>query len=231
MTRRRFLQVMSASIAMTTLAGCRWPAEKIVPFVHRPEGVMPGTPMQFATTMELGPVATSVLATSYDGRPIKIDGNPDSPLSQGATTAFAQASVLDVYDPDRSQKVLRRTGQQTAESDWDAFADVRRPNASAAACKRGGHPDGRLDLAGAQRACSCDAARKGAGIFMWEPVCRVNEMRGAKLAFGTAAPDPAGLQRGQGHRRLRRQLPAGPPDGPAQQQAVLRPDAIPKPGT
>ena len=185
MSRRRFLQVMSASIAMTTLAGCRWPAEKIVPFVHQPAGVMPGKPMQFATTMELGPVATSVLATSYDGRPIKIDGNPDSPLSKGATTAFAQASVLDVYDPDRSKKVLRRSGQQTAESDWNAFTEF-------ATERFGGGLKGVAILTGAstspaRNALLVDAASKGAGIFMWEPVCRVNEMRGAKLAFGTAA--------------------------------------------
>ena len=77
MTRRRFLQVMSASVAMVSLAGCRWPEEKIVPYVNRPEGATPGKPLQFATTMELGPVALGVLATSYDGRPIKIDGNPD----------------------------------------------------------------------------------------------------------------------------------------------------------
>jgi len=113
MSRRRFLQVMSASIAMTTLAGCRWPEEKIVPYAERPDGVTPGTPLQFATTMELGPVALGVLATSYDGRPIKIDGNPDFDLSLGATSAFAQASVLDMYDPDRSQDVLKGTAVRT----------------------------------------------------------------------------------------------------------------------
>ena len=73
-----------------------------------PDGATPGTPLQFATTMELGPVALGVLATSYDGRPIKIDGNPDSDLCRGATSAYAQASVLDVYDPDRSQKVRHK---------------------------------------------------------------------------------------------------------------------------
>ena len=126
-SRRRFLQVMSASIAMASLAGCRFPQEKIVPFAQRPEGVMPGTPMRFATTMELGPVASSVVATSYDGRPIKVDGNPAMGLSQGATSAFAQASVLDVYDPDRSQKILRRNGAptRTRHSRWRLSAASR----------------------------------------------------------------------------------------------------------
>ena len=108
-TRRRFLQVMSASIALTTLAGCRWPSEEIMPFAERPEGMTPGTPLKFATTMEVGPVALGVVATSYDGRPIKIDGNPDFHLSQGATSAFAQASVLDLYDADRSTSVIKRS--------------------------------------------------------------------------------------------------------------------------
>jgi molybdopterin-containing oxidoreductase family iron-sulfur binding subunit len=185
MTRRRFLQVMSASIAMTTLAGCRWPQEKIVPFVNRPEGVTPGTPMQFATTMELGPVANSVLATSYDGRPIKIDGNPDSPLSQGATTAFAQASVLDVYDPDRSKKVLHRKGTQVIESDWESFDKF-------AADKFAGDLNGVAILSGASTSASrnmlmVQAAEKGAGIYLWEPVCRVDEMRGLAKAFGKPA--------------------------------------------
>ena len=185
MTRRRFLQVMSASIAMTTLAGCRWPEEKIVPFVNRPEGVTPGTPMQFATTLELGPVANSVLATSYDGRPIKSDGNPDVPLSQGATPAFAQASVLDVYDPDRSKKVMHRKGAQVIESDWASFEKF-------ATEKFAGSLNGVAILAGASTSASRNmlmkrAAAKGAGIFLWEPVCRVDEMRGLAKAFGQPA--------------------------------------------
>ncbi|PIV80754.1 molybdopterin oxidoreductase, partial [bacterium CG17_big_fil_post_rev_8_21_14_2_50_64_8] len=85
MSRRRFLQIMGASAALATLAGCRWPEEKIMPYAQRPEGTDPGTPRQFATTFEMGPVALPVLATSYDGRPIKIDGNPEVPLSGGAT--------------------------------------------------------------------------------------------------------------------------------------------------
>ncbi|MCB1184388.1 TAT-variant-translocated molybdopterin oxidoreductase [bacterium] len=181
-SRRRFLQVMSASIAMASLAGCRFPQEKIVPFAQRPEGVMPGTPMRFATTMELGPVASSVVATSYDGRPIKVDGNPAMGLSQGATSAFAQASVLDVYDPDRSQKILRRNGMGRSGGSWDDFLAFAR-----------GAGKGRMAvLAGAstspaQNALLARLGQAGAGVFLWEPVCRVNEMKGAKLAFGTAA--------------------------------------------
>ena len=86
-SRRRFLQIMAASVAMAGLAGCRWPEEKIVPFAKRPDGYVPGVPRQFATAMELGGVAPALLVTSYDGRPIKIDGNPDHPCSLAAPPA------------------------------------------------------------------------------------------------------------------------------------------------
>ncbi|MFT5234282.1 MAG: MoCo/4Fe-4S cofactor protein with predicted Tat translocation signal, partial [Candidatus Krumholzibacteriia bacterium] len=193
LTRRRFLQVMSASIAMASLAGCRFPQEKIVPFAKGEEGVIPGTPMKFATTMELGAVALSVVATSYDGRPIKIDGNPESPLSKGATSAFAQASVLDVYDPDRSQNVLRRNGAEATPSDWASFAafidsDIKGKFGRVAV------------LHGATSSPATQGLlnrldQAGAGVYMWEPVNRVNEMMGAKKAFGTAAMSQIDLEK------------------------------------
>ncbi len=185
MTRRRFLQVMSASIAMASLAGCSWPEEKIVPFAARPEGVTPGTPLKFATTMELGPVALGVMATSFDGRPIKIDGNPALSLSQGATSAFAQASVLDVYDPDRSQEFLRRDGGRAARSSWDEFAAFAQANLKGdlgrVAILHG------ASTSPATNGLLARAAKAGAGTYLWEPVCRLNEMRGARKAFGTGA--------------------------------------------
>ncbi len=185
MTRRHFLQIMGASIAMTTLAGCRWPVEKIVPYAQNTPGVVPGTPLRFATTMELGPIAHGVLATSYDGRPIKIDGNPDFALSQGATSAFAQASVLDLYCPDRSQKVLSRAGIGTTRTDWATFA-------AWAQGRFAGGLNGVAILTGATSSPSVrgllgKAAARGASVYMHEPVCRVNEMKGAHKAFGTAA--------------------------------------------
>jgi MoCo/4Fe-4S cofactor protein with predicted Tat translocation signal len=180
-TRRRFLQVMSASIALTTLAGCRWPREEILPFAQRPDGMTPGTPLKFATAMELGPIASAVVATSYDGRPIKIDGNPDFHLAQGAASAFAQASVLDLYDPDRSTSVLHG-GKKTG---WDAFQAFA-----------GEHFKGNLQgVAFLTEITSSpshwgllgQAMQRGAGGYFWEPVCRINEGMGARLAFGTPA--------------------------------------------
>jgi len=110
MDRRRFLQLMGASLALAGVSACsRQPDEKIVPYVRAPrEGMVPGQPLYFATAMPLGGVALGLLAESYMGRPIKIEGNPQHPASLGATDAFAQASVLTLYDPDRSQAVLQR---------------------------------------------------------------------------------------------------------------------------
>jgi MoCo/4Fe-4S cofactor protein with predicted Tat translocation signal len=108
-SRRRFLQLASASLALAGLTGCtKQPVEKIVPYVRQPEQLIPGRPLYFATALTLGGYATGVLAESHQGRPTKIEGNPDHPASLGATDAFAQAAVLTLYDPDRSQSILRQ---------------------------------------------------------------------------------------------------------------------------
>ena len=108
--RRHFLKIMGASLALAGfgLPGCRrWPQEKIVPFAHRPPGRVPGAVEHFATSMEQAGSVQGLLVTSSDGRPIKIEGNPQHPMSRGATDAHAQASVLELYDPDRSRHVWR----------------------------------------------------------------------------------------------------------------------------
>jgi len=112
MGRRRFLQLMGASLALAGVSACsRQPDEKIVPYVRAPRGGMvPGKPLYFATAMTLDGLALGVLAESYMGRPIKIEGNPQHPASLGATDAFAQASVLTLYDPDRAQAVTTQRG-------------------------------------------------------------------------------------------------------------------------
>ena len=105
-SRRSFMRLMGASLALAGITGCtRQPPEKIVPYVRQPEGVVPGKPLFFATAMSLGGVATGLLVESHEGRPTKIEGNPDHPGGLGATDVFAQAGVLGLYDPDRSQTI------------------------------------------------------------------------------------------------------------------------------
>ncbi|MDH3745630.1 MAG: TAT-variant-translocated molybdopterin oxidoreductase, partial [Acidobacteriota bacterium] len=107
-SRRRFLRLMSASLALGGLTACtRQPLERIVPYVQQPEQIIPGNPLFFATSMELDGFATGLLVETQMGRPIKVEGNPEHPASRGATDLFAQASVLDLFDPDRSQTVQR----------------------------------------------------------------------------------------------------------------------------
>ncbi len=109
---------MGASLGLAGLAttGCiRLPEEKLAPYAHRPENRTPGTPVSYATAMEIGGVAQGLLVTSFDGRPIKIEGNPSHPLNRGAADMLAQASVLELYDPDRSRGVTAtaaKTGSQ-----------------------------------------------------------------------------------------------------------------------
>jgi len=120
-TRRGFLRVMGASLALAGLGACtRQPREKIVPYVRQPENVVPGEPLYFASAFVLGGYATGVLAESHLGRPTKIEGNPDHPASRGATDSLAQASLLELYDPDRAQ-VVSLAGEIRP---WTAFAEA-----------------------------------------------------------------------------------------------------------
>src|SRR4029077_13825507 len=106
--RRDLLKVMAASAAFAGLSGCtKLPTQKIGPYVRQPEQIIPCEPLFYATAVTLGGVATGVLVESHMARPTKIEGNPDHPGSLGATSAFAQASVLGLYDPDRSQAEIR----------------------------------------------------------------------------------------------------------------------------
>jgi molybdopterin-containing oxidoreductase family iron-sulfur binding subunit len=131
--RRTFLKLMGASLALAGLSGCVYqPAEKIVPYVTAPEEMIPGKPLFFATAFALGGVATGLLVKSNEGRPTKIEGNPEHPNSRypgkpdavgsSATDLFAQASLLDLYDPDRSQTLTFREEIRP----WTAFVGEMR---------------------------------------------------------------------------------------------------------
>ena len=116
--RRRFLKLMSASIALAGVGACtRQPLRAIVPYVRQPEELVPGRPLFFATALTLAGYARGVLVETHEGRPTKIEGNPEHPASRGASDIFMQAEILVLYDPDRSQAVIE-DGQV---SNWDSF--------------------------------------------------------------------------------------------------------------
>src|SRR3989454_7958011 len=116
--RRRFLQLAAASLALAGLSACtRQPLEAIVPYVKLPEEIVPGRPRFFATAATLGGYAPGLLVESHEGRPTKIEGDPDQPAGLGATDLVAPALVLGLYDPDRSQLLLELGEIRT----WSAF--------------------------------------------------------------------------------------------------------------
>ena len=117
-SRRDVLRLMAASLSLAGLAGCDpVPEEKALPFVHAPEFEVPGEALFYATATLLDGYAVPVLVKTVDGRPIKVEGNPEHPLTRGGTDIFAQATVLDLYDPERS-KVTTHLGEITT---WEQF--------------------------------------------------------------------------------------------------------------
>lgn len=133
MDRRRFLQLMGASMALAGLAGCGQEPEKGVPYVIQPEKEIPGEARWYATAVPFAGYAQPVLGRTHVGRPTKLEGNPDHPASQGAATAFTQAAILQLYDPDRSQAPKH----QGHSSTWNAFQRIAVEQASRADAEQG----------------------------------------------------------------------------------------------
>ena len=183
--RRTFLKLMGASLALAGVTACtRQPAEKIVPYVRQPEEIIPGRPLFYATAMPLGGVATGLLVESHEGRPTKIEGNPLHPGSLGASDVFAQAAVLGLYDPDRSQ-TLTHTGDIQP---WSAFLGTIRAALSAQQPLKGAGL--RLLTESVSSPTLAEQIRELLSRFpsarwhQWDPASRDNARAGAKLAFG-----------------------------------------------
>ncbi|MBW3621805.1 MAG: TAT-variant-translocated molybdopterin oxidoreductase [Armatimonadetes bacterium] len=184
--RREFLKLMGASLALAGVGGCAYqPAESIVPYVEQPELLIPGKPLFFATSFVKSGYAVGVLAESHMGRPIKVEGNPEHPASLGATDAYTQASILQLYDPDRS-KNIRNLGEPT---NWDVFTGAMTAQMEELR-RRGGGAGLRIltetvtspTMASQIRALL--ARYPGARWHQFEPVSRDNIRAGARLAFG-----------------------------------------------
>lgn len=118
--RRQFLQLMGASTALMGLAACRKPAELILPYTRKPEDVIEGIAQYYATAMPHRGVVSALLVESHEGRPTKVEGNPEHPASRGVAGLWEQASILDLYDPDRSRRVRRGT----ADASWREFMNA-----------------------------------------------------------------------------------------------------------
>ena len=187
-SRRRWLQLMGASLALAGIGGCRWETEKIAEFAARPDGRIPGEPQSYATSIELAGMPRHLLVTCFDGRPIKLEGNPDHPESRGGTDVFAQAATLELYDPDRSGQVRQRRQGQTFNKDW-ADLDTLWDEWTASWKQSGG--DGLAVLVQPTSSLTVHnlleklvSTYPQVRIYEYAPVSRGPELAGNELAFG-----------------------------------------------
>jgi MoCo/4Fe-4S cofactor protein with predicted Tat translocation signal len=192
-SRRNVLKLMAASFGLAGLTACRRPVEKILPAAKAIEDYIPGQPYFYATAMPLGGTVVPLLVETHDGRPTKIEGNPDHPHSLGAAPAFAQASILSLYDPDRSPEVLK----EGLAASWDEFRKFAADHFSKAGDGTG------LRFVSQKITSPSLQAVKQAALAKWpqakwieyEPVTDDNALEGAKLAFGEALAAHANFEK------------------------------------
>jgi MoCo/4Fe-4S cofactor protein with predicted Tat translocation signal len=104
-SRKKFLSLMGASLAMAGLVGCRRPVEKIIPHVIEPENIIPGVPKHYSTSFSIAGDVYGAVVENHEGRPTKIEGNPSHPLTKGKSNSWLQGTILDLYDPDRLKNI------------------------------------------------------------------------------------------------------------------------------
>jgi MoCo/4Fe-4S cofactor protein with predicted Tat translocation signal len=132
-TRREMMTLVGASLSLAGLAGCRRPVEEIVPYVAPPEEIVPGIPRYYATTFPFRRSGYGLIVESHEGRPTKIEGNPAHPSTLGASSVRVQASVLGLYDPDRSPSIRLKGARKS----WNDFVTAWGPLAQAHAADGG----------------------------------------------------------------------------------------------
>ena len=183
--RRGFLKLMGASLALAGVSACtRQPEEAIVPYVRQPEELVPGKPLFYATAMPFAGSGVGLLVENHEGRPTKIEGNPDHPASLGATDLFAQAAILNLYDPDRSTTITH-LGEIRP---FDAFVTALR---SVLAAQRESQGVGVRIISETLSSPTLAAQAEEflerfpqAKWVQWEPFGRHNAREGSRLAFG-----------------------------------------------
>ena len=179
-SRRTILKLMAASFGMAGLVACSRPELRFAPQARGQEDYVPGSPYNYTTAIVINGQATGLVIKTYDGRPVKVEGNPDHPSSQGAATAMMQASVLDIYDPDRSKLVMNAQ----KESTWEAFS-------AAAAGLNLGDGAGLRILSEAVVSPTLESLRgqllakyPAARWVEFDAISRENERQGTVVAFG-----------------------------------------------
>ncbi|HSY65696.1 MAG TPA: TAT-variant-translocated molybdopterin oxidoreductase [Terriglobales bacterium] len=184
-SRRGFLKLMGASLAMAGMTACtKQPMEPIVPYVRQPEEVIPGRPLFFASAFTLSGYATPIMVESHLYRPTKIEGNEQHPASLGGTDVFTQASLLEMYDPDRSQTITNLGDVRT----WGNFLEAIRGPLNAQKAVQGAGI--RILTRTVSSPALADQLRSVLKLYpqakwhVYEPVNRENVLEGAKLAFG-----------------------------------------------
>src|SRR5690606_31164767 len=118
--RREFLKVVGASAGAAATAGCSDPVDKLIPYLVQPEEITPGIPLYYASTCLECPVGCGLHVKTREGRPIKLEGNPEHPVNRGALCARGQASIGRTYHPDRFAGPMRRGANGELEPiAWD----------------------------------------------------------------------------------------------------------------
>lgn len=178
--RRSFMKLMGASVALAGLAatGCRrLPEQHILPYAHRPDNRVPGEPVKYATAFELGGIGYGVVATSVDGRPVKLDGNPNHPTLRGSSDSITQARVLELYDPHRSRELTEAGKASSIEALRAALAAM--PKDGLAVLAEPSASPTLVDL-------RARLAKKFPSMkwFEWAPVNEDAERAGTEIAFG-----------------------------------------------
>jgi MoCo/4Fe-4S cofactor protein with predicted Tat translocation signal len=183
--RRNFLKLMGASLALGGLSACtKQPVERIYPYVNAPETIVPGKALYYATAFTMSGISTGILMESHMGRPTKVEGNPQHPASLGSTDVATQASVLGLYDPDRSQTV-NFLGEIRS---YPAFVTMMRQVLDEQATRKGSgirivtETIGSPTLAAQMKVAL--AAFPAAKWIQWEPIGAQSARLGSKLAFG-----------------------------------------------
>ena len=179
-SRKSFLRIMGASIALAGFAACRRPVQKILPYSKQPEDIVPGVPLFYASAMPFMGSLTGLVIENHEGRPTKVEGNELHPGSMGKTNAYHQASMLEMYDPDRSH-YPKRNGSKSSVNDFVAFAKEYFDSSKKVAFVSEANSSPTLS------SLKSAALKKfeNAKWVTYEPFGEENMLEGNKLAFGS----------------------------------------------